>query len=154
VKNPLKGWFSHRDIGWPVDDDLGENAHDGGVPPDKKHRDGDPITAIIRWNGLAIVVRATATCGELGGQVAATPPAPRFLRGLLSVLSCYPILVNAGLLADPDGVDGRGMISGVYRSRFIRYLRDRGLLATDGWRVWGIFGDGEWTSRNQSPASR
>jgi pyruvate dehydrogenase E1 component len=29
------------------------------------------------------------------------------------------------------------MISGVYRSRFIRYLRDRGLLATDGWRVWG-----------------
>ena len=30
-----------------------------------------------------------------------------------------------------------------YQSRFIRYLRDRGLLATDGRRVWGIFGDGE-----------
>jgi hypothetical protein len=43
----------------------------------------------------------------------------------------------------PTGSMGVGLISWVYRSRFIRYLRDRGLLATDGSRVRGIFGDAE-----------
>jgi pyruvate dehydrogenase complex dehydrogenase (E1) component len=41
------------------------------------------ITAIIRWNGLAIVVRATATCGELGGQVASCASAAEIFEGPL-----------------------------------------------------------------------
>jgi pyruvate dehydrogenase E1 component len=38
---------------------------------------------------------------------------------------------------------GIGPISAVYQARFMRYLRDRGLLDTDGRHVWGVFGDGE-----------
>jgi pyruvate dehydrogenase E1 component len=43
----------------------------------------------------------------------------------------------------PTGSMGIGPISAVYQARFMRYLRDRGLLETDGRRVWGVFGDGE-----------
>ena len=43
----------------------------------------------------------------------------------------------------PTGSMGIGPISAVYQARFMRYLRDRGLLDTDGRRVWGVFGDGE-----------
>jgi hypothetical protein len=41
-----------------------------------------------------------------------------------------------------------------YLSRFIRYLRDRGLLATDGRRVWGIFGHGRAGINRRPPWPR
>ena len=43
----------------------------------------------------------------------------------------------------PTGSMGIGVINAIYHARFMRYLRDRGLAATDGRRVWGVFGDGE-----------
>ena len=43
----------------------------------------------------------------------------------------------------PTGSMGIGPISAIYQARFMRYLRDRGLLDTNGRRVWGVFGDGE-----------
>jgi pyruvate dehydrogenase E1 component len=152
------------------------------------------ITAIIRWNALAMVMRANAAHGELGGHVASYASAAEifevgfnhffrgadseqggdviffqphsapgvyaraFLEGRLSEeqlrryrqeiggpgLSSYP---HPWLMSDfwqtPTGSMGIGPISAVYQARFMRYLRDRGLLDTDGRRVWGVFGDGE-----------
>ena len=152
------------------------------------------ITAIIRWNAMAMVMRANASHGELGGHVASyasvaeifeigfnhffrgtdgerggdvvffqphSAPgvyARAFLEGRLteerlkryrqeigaSGLSSYP---HPWLMPDfwqtPTGSMGIGPISAIYQARFMRYLRDRGLLDTDGRRVWGVFGDGE-----------
>jgi pyruvate dehydrogenase E1 component len=152
------------------------------------------ITAIIRWNALAMVVRANAAYGELGGHVASYASAAEifeigfnhffrgadgerggdvvffqphsapgvyaraFLEGRLTEerlkryrqeigaagLSSYP---HPWLMPDfwqtPTGSMGIGPISAVYQARFMRYLRDRGLLDTAGQHVWGVFGDGE-----------
>ena len=152
------------------------------------------ITAIIRWNALAMVMRANASHGELGGHVASYASAAEifevgfnhffrgaddaqggdvvffqphsapgvyaraFLEGRLTEerlrryrqeigapgLSSYP---HPWLMPDfwqtPTGSMGIGPISAVYQARFMRYLRDRGLLDTDGRSVWGVFGDGE-----------
>jgi pyruvate dehydrogenase E1 component len=152
------------------------------------------ITAIIRWNALAMVMRANASYGELGGHVASYASAAEifeigfnhffrgtegehggdvvffqphsapgvyaraFLEGRLTEerlkryrqeigapgLSSYP---HPWLMPDfwqtSTGSMGIGPISAVYQARFMRYLRDRGLLDTDGRRVWGVFGDGE-----------
>ncbi len=38
---------------------------------------------------------------------------------------------------------GLGMLQGVYQARFLRYLQNRGLLETEGRRVWVFCGDGE-----------
>jgi len=38
---------------------------------------------------------------------------------------------------------GLGLIQGVYQARFLKYLQNRGLLETDGRRVWVFCGDGE-----------
>jgi pyruvate dehydrogenase E1 component len=43
----------------------------------------------------------------------------------------------------PRGSMGIRPLSAIYQARFMRYLRDRGLLDTNGRRVWGVFGDGE-----------
>ena len=152
------------------------------------------ISAIIRWNALAMVVRANSAYGELGGHVASYASAAEifevgfnhffkaaegkaggdvvyfqphsapgvyaraFLEGRLSEeqlkgyrqeiggngLCSYP---HPWLMPDfwqvPTGSMGIGPISSVYQARFMRYMRDRGLLDTDGRHVWGVFGDGE-----------
>ena len=43
----------------------------------------------------------------------------------------------------PTGSMGIGPISAIYQARFLRYLDNRGLAATGGRHVWGVFGDGE-----------
>ena len=47
----------------------------------------------------------------------------------------------------PTGSMGIGPINAIYQARFMRYLRDRGLLPAEAGaaqrRVWGFFGDGE-----------
>ncbi len=152
------------------------------------------ITAIIRWNALAMVVRANTAYGELGGHVASYASAAEifevgfnhffrasdgaskgdivyfqphsspgvyaraYLEGRLSEenlanyrqeltgigLSSYP---HPWLMPDfwqmPTGSMGIGPISAIYQARFMRYLENRGLLQTQGRRVWGVFGDGE-----------
>lgn len=152
------------------------------------------ITAIIRWNALAMVVRANTAYGELGGHVASYASAAEifevgfnhffrassgaskgdivyfqphsspgvyaraYLEGRLSQenlanyrqeltgvgLSSYP---HPWLMPDfwqmPTGSMGIGPISAIYQARFMRYLENRGLLPTEGRRVWGVFGDGE-----------
>ncbi|MEI9402570.1 alpha-ketoglutarate dehydrogenase [Mesorhizobium argentiipisi] len=152
------------------------------------------LTAIMRWNALAMVVRANKAYGELGGHVASYASAAEifevgfnhffkadsgeddgdlvffqphsapgvyaraFLEGRLtkenlenyrreiggSGLCSYP---HPWLMPDfwqvPTGSMGIGPISAIYHARFMRYLRDRKLVDTDGRHIWGVFGDGE-----------
>jgi len=152
------------------------------------------ITAIMRWNALAMVARANKAYGELGGHIASYASAAEifevgfnhffrgadapgggdlvyfqphsapgvyaraFLEGRLSEerlahfrqevggkgLCSYP---HPWLMPDfwqfPTGSMGLGPISAIYQARFMRYLQHRGLAATAGRRVWGVFGDGE-----------
>lgn len=152
------------------------------------------LTSIMRWNALAMVVRANRAQGELGGHVASYASAAEifeigfnhffraataesggdlvyfqphsapgvyaraFLEGRLSAadlasyrqevggrgLSSYP---HPWLMPDfwqfPTGSMGLGPLSAIYQARFLRYLDARGLAATEGRHVWGVFGDGE-----------
>ena len=43
----------------------------------------------------------------------------------------------------PTGSMGLGPITAIYQARFMRYLQDRGILATEGRKVWSFVGDGE-----------
>ncbi|PKA73095.1 pyruvate dehydrogenase E1 component [Pseudomonas baetica] len=43
----------------------------------------------------------------------------------------------------PTGSMGIGPINAIYQARFLRYLQHRGIAATAGRHVWGVFGDGE-----------
>jgi pyruvate dehydrogenase E1 component len=152
------------------------------------------LTAIMRWNALAMVARANSAHAELGGHIASYASAAEifevgfnhffhapsethggdlvylqphsapgvyaraFLEGRLSEdhlvhfrretngrgLSSYP---HPWLMPDfwqfPTGSMGIGPLNAIYQARFMRYLEHRGLLATAGRRVWGVFGDGE-----------
>ncbi|MBH9554302.1 alpha-ketoglutarate dehydrogenase [Inhella gelatinilytica] len=152
------------------------------------------LTAWMRWNALAMVVRANQAYGELGGHIASYASAAEifelgfnhffkgdgpgrqadlvffqphsapgvyaraYLEGRLSEqqLAHYRQEVDGGglcsyphpwLMPDfwqfPTGSMGLGPITSVYHARFMRYLQNRGLLQTEGRRVWGVFGDGE-----------
>ncbi|WP_127999727.1 alpha-ketoglutarate dehydrogenase [Piscinibacter defluvii] len=151
------------------------------------------LASIMRWNALAMVVRANQAHGELGGHIASYASAAdlfevgfnhffhardlvfyqphsapgvyarAYLEGRLSEndlahyrqelsaaaqgatgLSSYP---HPWLMPTfwqfPTGSMGLGPISSIYQARFMRYLQHRGLLDTQGRRVWGVFGDGE-----------
>jgi pyruvate dehydrogenase E1 component len=157
------------------------------------------LNSLIRWNALAMVVRANREHPELGGHLAtyascaelfevgfnhffragtwddrlggrggdlvyfqphAAPGvyARAFLEGGLSEehlvnfrretkgngLSsyCHPWLMPE-FWQFPTGSMGLGAIMAIYQARFMRYLQNRGLLATAGRKVWAFIGDGE-----------
>ncbi len=149
------------------------------------------LSAIIRWNALAMVVRANRAHPELGGHIASYASAAdlfevgfnHFFRGgqdgdLVyfqphSSTGVYSRAFLEGRI-DEDQLDhyrretgGRGLssyphpwlmpqfwqfacasmglgpINAIYQARFLRYLEHRGLLATQGRRVWAFVGDGE-----------
>ncbi|MCR5867506.1 alpha-ketoglutarate dehydrogenase [Aquincola sp. J276] len=151
------------------------------------------LASLMRWNALAMVMRANQAYGELGGHIASYASAAdlfevgfnhffraddlvfyqahsapgvyarAFLEGRLGAddlahyrqeitarqrgvqgLCSYP---HPWLMPDfwqfPTGSMGIGPISSIYHARFMRYLQHRGLQATAGRTVWGVFGDGE-----------
>jgi pyruvate dehydrogenase E1 component len=146
------------------------------------------ISAIVRWNALAMVVRANREHPELGGHVASYASAAdlfevgfnhffraddlvyfqphsapgvyarAFLegrlpeerlahyrrevggRGLCSY--CHPYLMP-DFWQFPTGSMGIGPINAIYQARFMRYLENRGILQTEGRKVWSFAGDGE-----------
>jgi pyruvate dehydrogenase E1 component len=59
-------------------------------------------------------------------------------------LSSYP---HPWLMPDfwqfPTGSMGLGVITAVYQARFMRYLKNRGLIHAEGRKVWAFVGDGE-----------
>ncbi|MBZ8141641.1 pyruvate dehydrogenase (acetyl-transferring), homodimeric type [Rubrivivax gelatinosus] len=152
------------------------------------------LTAVLRWNALAMVVRANEAYGELGGHIASYASAAEifevgfnhFFRGSAdgqsgdlvffqphSAPGIYARAFLEGRLSDeqlanyrqeiagpglcsyphpwlmpefwqfPTGSMGLGPLNAVWQARFMRYLQARGLLQTEGRRVWGVFGDGE-----------
>ena len=152
------------------------------------------LASIIRWNALAMVVRANRAHAELGGHIASFASAAdlfevgfnhffrghaaaggadlvyfqphsapgvyarAFLEGRLSEaqldsyrretggqgLSSYP---HPWLMPQfwqfPTGSMGLGPLTAIYQARFMRYLEQRGVLATAGRKVWAFPGDGE-----------
>jgi pyruvate dehydrogenase E1 component len=149
------------------------------------------ISAIVRWNALAMVVRANRDHPELGGHIAtyasiadlfevgfnhffrggqagdlvyfqphAAPGvyARAFVEGRLTEerLAHYrretggkglPSYCHPYLMPDfwqfPNASMGIGPITAIYQARFMRYLENRGILATAGRKVWTFVGDGE-----------
>lgn len=154
----------------------------------------DRIRSYIRWNAMAMVVKANRKSSELGGHIAtfasaatlydvgynhfwkassdggsgdlifsqghASPGtyARAFLEGRLTAeqldnfrqevdgngLSSYP---HPHLMPDfwqfPTVSMGLGPIMSIYQARFMKYLQDRNLAATEGRKVWSFIGDGE-----------
>jgi len=152
------------------------------------------LASMIRWNALAMVVRANRAHAELGGHIASFASAAdlfevgfnhffrghaaeggadlvyfqphsapgvyarAFLEGRLSDaqldnyrretggqgLSSYP---HPWLMPQfwqfPTGSMGLGPLNAIYQARFMRYLEQRGILATAGRKVWAFPGDGE-----------
>jgi pyruvate dehydrogenase E1 component len=160
---------------------------------------GDPaierrIRSFIRWNAMAMVVRANHESSELGGHIASFASAATlfdvgfnhffrapseshggdlvffqghsapgvyaraFLEGRISEeqmrrfrqevngggLSSYP---HPWLMPDfwqfPTVSMGLSPLMAIYQARFMKYLRDREVLNTDGRKVWAFMGDGE-----------
>jgi pyruvate dehydrogenase E1 component len=146
------------------------------------------ISSIVRWNALAMVVRANRAYPELGGHIASYASAAdlfevgfnhffrsddlvyfqphsapgvyarAFLEGRLSEgqLSnyrretegkglcsyCHPYLMPE-FWQFPTGSMGLGPLNAIYQARFMRYLEHRGILKTEGRKVWAFVGDGE-----------
>src|SRR3990167_8531193 len=152
------------------------------------------INALIRWNAVAMVLRAGKYAPELGGHIASYASASTlyevgfnhffrgqnsagggdllyiqghsspgiyaraYLEGRLSEkqlerfrqevevdgLSSYP---HPWLMPDfwqfPTVSMGLGPLQAIYQARFLKYLENRGLIATNDRKVWAFLGDGE-----------
>ncbi|MEE9596640.1 MAG: pyruvate dehydrogenase (acetyl-transferring), homodimeric type [Acidiferrobacterales bacterium] len=169
------------------------------LPTQEERSPGDAamewrIRSIIRWNALAMVVRANRITSELGGHIASFGSAATlydvgfnhfwhapsdkhggdlvfiqghsapgiyaraFLEGRITEkqllkfrqevdgdgLSSYP---HPWLMPDfwqfPTVSMGLGPIMAIYQARFLKYLHNRGILDTEGRKVWAFLGDGE-----------
>ncbi len=175
-------------------------AYVNTIPPEREERSpGDAelehkIRALVRWNAMAMVVRANKESSELGGHIASFASAATlydvgfnhffraanekflgdlvyvqghsapgvyaraFLEGRISEeqmnnfrqevdgkgLSSYP---HPWLMPDfwqfPTVSMGLGPLMAIYQARFMRYLKDRGLIEQQGRKVWAFMGDGE-----------
>ncbi len=167
-------------------------AAEDALPGDQEmeHR----IRSLVRWNAIAMVLRANKDSSELGGHIASyqsaailydigfdhfwhAPSASHggdlvfiqghsapgvyaraFLEGRLSEeqlenfrrevdgngISSYP---HPWLMPDfwqfPTVSMGLGPIQAIYQARFLKYLHNRGILNTEGRKVWAFMGDGE-----------
>jgi pyruvate dehydrogenase E1 component len=152
------------------------------------------IRSLIRWNAIAMVLRANKESSELGGHIASfqsaatlydigfdhfwhAPSASHggdlifiqghsapgvyaraYLEGRLTEeqlenfrrevdgegISSYP---HPWLMPDfwqfPTVSMGLGPIQAIYQARFMKYLHNRGILNTEGRKVWAFMGDGE-----------
>ncbi len=175
-------------------------AYMNTIPPQREERSpGDAelennIRSLVRWNAMAMVVRANKDSSELGGHIASFASAATlydvgfnhffraanenfggdliymqghsapgiyaraYLEGRITEaqldnfrrdvggkgLSSYP---HPWLMPDfwqfPTVSMGLGPLMAIYQARFMRYLKDRGIIETQGRKVWAFMGDGE-----------
>ncbi len=163
-----------------------------GLPGDQEME--HKLRSIIRWNAVALVLRANKESSELGGHIASYQSAAMlydigfdhfwhapskahggdmifmqghsapgvyaraFLEGRLTEeqlenfrrevdgngISSYP---HPWLMPDfwqfPTVSMGLGPIQAIYQARFMKYLHNRGIVNTEGRKVWAFMGDGE-----------
>ena len=149
------------------------------------------IRSLIRWNAVALVLRANKESSELGGHIASYQSASTlydigfdhfwnapsgshggdlvlmqghsspgvyaraFLEGRFSEeqmvkfrqevdgdgISSYP---HPWLMPDfwqfPTVSMGLGPLQAIYQARFMKYLHNRGIVNTEGRKVWGVHG--------------
>jgi pyruvate dehydrogenase E1 component len=152
------------------------------------------IRSLVRWNAIAMVLRANKENSELGGHIASfqsaatlydvgfdhfwnAPSATHggdmiFIQGH-SAPGVYARAYLEGRLTEEQlenfrrEVDGKGIpsyphpwlmpdfwqfptvsmglgpLQAIYQARFMKYLHDRGILNTEGRKVWAFMGDGE-----------
>jgi len=152
------------------------------------------IRSLVRWNALAMVVRANKESSELGGHIASFASAATlydvgfnhffraanesfggdlvylqghsapgiyaraYLEGRITEeqldhfrrevegkgLSSYP---HPWLMPEfwqfPTVSMGLGPLMAIYQARFMRYVKDRGIVQAQGRKVWAFMGDGE-----------
>jgi pyruvate dehydrogenase E1 component len=175
-------------------------AYINTIPPSREERSPGnaelehKIRSLVRWNALAMVVRANKESSELGGHIASFASAATlydvgfnhffravnenfggdlvyfqghsapgvyaraYLEGRITEdqldhfrqevggkgLSSYP---HPWLMPDfwqfPTVSMGLGPLMAIYQARFMRYMRDRGILEAQGRKVWAFMGDGE-----------
>ena len=170
------------------------------IPPEREERSpGDAeleykIRSLVRWNAMAMVIRANKESSELGGHIASFASAAtlydvgfnhffraaneNFLGDLVyiqghSAPGVYARAYLEGRISEEQldhfrqEVDGKGLPSyphpwlmpdfwqfptvsmglgplmAIYQARFMRYLKDRGLVEQQGRKVWAFMGDGE-----------
>jgi len=152
------------------------------------------IRSLVRWNAMAMVVRANKESSELGGHIASFASAAtlydvgfnhffraaneNFAGDLVyiqghSAPGIYARAYLEGRISEEQldhfrrEVDGKGLPSyphpwlmpnfwqfptvsmglgplmAIYQARFMRYLKDRGLVEAQGRKVWCFCGDGE-----------
>ena len=157
------------------------------------HEIEDRIRSYVRWNALAMVLRANKA-SNVGGHIASfasaatlydvgfnhfwRAPSENFLGDLVfvqghSAPGVYARAFMLGRLSEAQmdnfrqEVDGNGLSSyphpwlmpefwqfptvsmglgplmAIYQARFMRYLKDRGILEAQGRKVWAFMGDGE-----------
>jgi len=175
-------------------------AYINTIPPGQEeaspgdHEMEHRLRSYIRWNAMAMVVRANKISSELGGHIASFasaatlydvgfnhfwhPPSDKhggdlvffqghsspgvyaraYLEGRISEeqlrnfrqevegngLPSYPhpwLMPNFWQF--PTVSMGLGPIQAIYQARFMKYLKDRGLVDTEGRKVWAFMGDGE-----------
>lgn len=165
-----------------------EKAFPGDVKLEAK------IGALLRWNAVAMVLRAGKKASELGGHLATYASATSlyetgfnhffhaaddkhggdllyiqghsspgiYARAFLEGRITEEQLDNFRQEVDKDGLSsyphswlmpefwqfatvsmGLGALQGIYQARFLKYLNSRGLLDTEGRKVWVFCGDGE-----------
>src|SRR5919106_1818073 len=175
-------------------------AYVNTIPPSREERSPGnaelehKIRSLVRWNAMAMVVRANKESSELGGHIASFASAATlydvgfnhffraandqfpgdlvyfqghsapgiyaraYLEGRITEeqidhfrqevggkgLSSYP---HPWLMPDfwqfPTVSMGLGPLMAIYQARFMRYLKDRGILDGQGRKVWAFMGDGE-----------
>ncbi len=175
-------------------------AYINTIPPGQEepspgdHEMEHRLRSYIRWNAMAMVVRANKVSSELGGHIASFASAATlydvgfnhfwhapgdkhggdlvyfqghsspgvyaraFLEGRISEeqldnfrqevdgngLSSYPHpWLMPGFWQFPTVSMGLGPIQAIYQARFMKYLKGRGLVDTEGRKVWAFMGDGE-----------
>jgi len=175
-------------------------AYINTIPPGQEepspgdHEMEHRLRSYIRWNAMAMVVRANKVSSELGGHIASFASAATlydvgfnhfwhapseqhggdlvffqghsspgvyaraYLEGRISEdqldnfrqevggkgLASYPhpwLMPNFWQF--PTVSMGLGPIQAIYQARFMKYLKDRGLVDTDHRKVWAFMGDGE-----------
>ena len=152
------------------------------------------IRSLIRWNAVALVLRANKENSELGGHIASyqsastlydigfdhfwhAPSATHggdlvfmqghsspgvYARAFLEGRFTEEQMVKYRQEVDGDGISsyphpwlmpdfwqfptvsmGLGPIQAIYQARFMKYLHNRGIVNTEGRKVWAFMGDGE-----------